>query len=56
MFRDEENTNVPILLVFESVFSVVSRGTYNKYAPLEATLKTNPNPAQYRYIYISLIP
>jgi hypothetical protein len=34
--RDEEETNVPILLVFESVFGVASMGTYNQYAPIEA--------------------
>jgi hypothetical protein len=34
--RDEEETNVPILLVFESVFGVASMGTDNKYAPIEA--------------------
>ena len=35
-FRDEEETNEPILLVFESVFGVASMGTYNQYAPIEA--------------------
>jgi hypothetical protein len=34
--RDEEETNLPILLVFESVFGVASMGTDNKYAPIEA--------------------
>jgi hypothetical protein len=56
VFRDEEETNIPILLVFESVFVVSSMGTDNKYAPIEETTKTNPNPAQYRYISFFLVP
>jgi hypothetical protein len=31
-------------------------GTDNKYAPIEETTKTNPNPAQYRYICFFLVP
>jgi hypothetical protein len=31
--------NVPILLVFESVFRVASMGTYNEYAPMDAPWK-----------------
>jgi hypothetical protein len=34
--RDTKETNAPILLVFESVFTVASMGTYNEYAPIEA--------------------
>jgi hypothetical protein len=34
--RDVEKTNIPILLVFETVFRVTSMGTYNKYAPIDA--------------------
>jgi hypothetical protein len=34
--RDVEKTNIPILLVFESVFRVASMGTYDKYAPIDA--------------------
>ena len=32
-FRDEEKTNTPILLVFESVFRVASMGAYNNDWP-----------------------
>jgi len=34
--REVEETNAPILLVFESVFRVASMGVYNKYAPIDA--------------------
>jgi hypothetical protein len=34
--RPSAGINVPILLVFESVFRVASMGTYNEYAPMDA--------------------
>jgi hypothetical protein len=55
-FRDEQGTNIPILLVFESVFGGPAMGTDNEYAPIAGPPKTNPNPAQYRYICALLIP
>jgi hypothetical protein len=36
VLRDEKETDIPILLVFESVFGVASMGTDNKYAPIDA--------------------
>jgi hypothetical protein len=36
VLRDEEETDIPILLVLESVFGVASVGTDNTYAPIDA--------------------
>ena len=39
LLRDVEKINIPILLVYESVFRVASMGTDNRYAPIDAPRK-----------------